>query len=133
MQERDAGTWDREMEEDAKSGRLDALPNVHTRPRPRCAPGLRLQPRGVSRLSCFRDNDPPRSRRDAFGKKNLPASFRLVHAHNQGALGRRMRKWLLEQQEIRAELADRQAQPTEHEPYLHGGRATGVTGGDEHG
>jgi hypothetical protein len=25
MQERDAGMWDREMEEDAKSGRLDAL------------------------------------------------------------------------------------------------------------
>lgn len=25
MQERDAATWDREMEEDAKSGRLDAL------------------------------------------------------------------------------------------------------------
>lgn len=25
MQERDAETWDREMEEDAKSGRLDAL------------------------------------------------------------------------------------------------------------
>ena len=57
----------------------------------------------------------------------------LVYLGDHRRLGRWMGKGLLQEQKVRAELADRKGDFSEQELHLYVGRAPGVTEGNKHG